>query len=71
MKDLETFLSHSYNYSIEQSLEELVKYLFPEIKNLKVETLKDDTLNISFDGGIYTQEEVKLKVDEFMIKSKI
>lgn len=63
-KEVISFMDMNYQNAWENALYNLIKYEFPDIKNLKVEASEMNTVSLSFDEGTYTKEEVENKINE-------
>lgn len=46
-------------------IEKMIKYEFPNIKNLEIVRTSEKNMSITFDDGVYTKEEVERKIKEY------
>lgn len=65
-KEIVDFMEMNYCQTVKRMMYSLVKFEFPNIKNLKIEQRDKASpiLTLSFDEGDYTREEVKNKIDK-------
>lgn len=71
-KEIIDFIEMNYSETVKRMMYSLVKFEFPNIKNLKIEQ-RDKTshiLTLSFDKGDYTEEEVKNRIDKIRKRSR-
>lgn len=62
--ELNEFIFGSYKSDVCNVMTNALKFMLPNIKNLKIEDKGHDCLPITFDEGIYTKEEVHEKINE-------
>lgn len=74
-KEIIDFMEMNYSETVsgiaERMMYSLVKFEFPNIKNLKIKQ-RDKTshiLTLSFDKGDYTEEEVKNRINKIIKRS--
>jgi len=64
MDEVDRYMRDGFKTAMIQTLEKLIKYEFPKIKNLTIE-FNGEKINIQFDKGEYSEDEVSNKINQY------
>lgn len=63
--EVDKYMDHDWIEKKRDILDKIIKFEFPEIKNLNVHS-RWDSFRVSFDEGKHTKEEVLGKINEYL-----
>ncbi len=63
-EEIDLYMNMIFRNAWENAIYALVKMEFPDIKNLRVESLEPSSVSLSFDEGTYTKKEVEDRINE-------
>ena len=70
MEEVEKYMKYNLRETTRNTLENLLKYEFPQLKNLKILDGKNGNFSIQFDEGSVLAEDVSNKINEYINGNK-